>query len=87
MGALFRFIAWVAANINRWGAAVARHYNRIVAWINANAKRVLAWINGGYRVRHNPRMDSAHPRDRLRRLIAGAVTSVAAPAQGKKERE
>ncbi|WP_454130648.1 aureocin A53 family class IId bacteriocin [Microbacterium lacticum] len=47
MGALFRFIAWVAANINRWGAAVARHYNRIVAWINANAQQVLAWINGG----------------------------------------
>lgn len=47
MGALFKFIAWVVANISRWGRAVASHIGRIVAWINANAKRVLGWINAG----------------------------------------
>lgn len=47
MGALFKFIAWVVANISRWGRAVASQIGRIVAWINANAKRVLGWINAG----------------------------------------
>lgn len=47
MGALFRFIAWVVANISRWGKRIASQIGRIVSWINANWRRVLEWINAG----------------------------------------
>ncbi|MFT4052751.1 MAG: aureocin A53 family class IId bacteriocin [Microbacterium sp.] len=47
MGALLRFIAWVLANIGRWGTAVSRYVSRVVAWIKSNSARVMGWINAG----------------------------------------
>lgn len=47
MGAVLKFIAWVVANINRWGKAVASQVGRITAWARNNWRRVLEWINAG----------------------------------------
>ncbi|MCO7203994.1 aureocin A53 family class IId bacteriocin [Microbacterium sp. CnD16-F] len=47
MGAVLRFIAWVIANIGRWGRAVAGQVGRITAWARNNWRRVLEWINAG----------------------------------------
>ncbi|MFN3949525.1 aureocin A53 family class IId bacteriocin [Microbacterium sp.] len=47
MGAVLKFIAWVVANIGRWGKAVASQVGRITAWARNNWRRVLEWINAG----------------------------------------
>lgn len=47
LGPVLRFIAWIVANIGRWGRAVANQVGRITAWVRNNARRVLEWINAG----------------------------------------
>lgn len=44
MGAVLRFIAWVAGNVWRWGVAVV---NKVIAWARANWPRVQKWIERG----------------------------------------
>ncbi|MGX1694616.1 aureocin A53 family class IId bacteriocin [Microbacterium keratanolyticum] len=44
MGAVLKFIAWVAKQLWRIGVSAA---NKVIAWARNNWKKVLGWIERG----------------------------------------